>query len=433
MRIVVLIANPCVNDARVIREAEALAEAGHDVVVYAAWRSGLPVEERRNGVVYRRKPIRALDAVMKLGEDGARSGPGAAHTSKPRRTLIDLYMAARGATRWIRPLISEAVTPTVIEIMRNRYYFRDAGAAKPDIVHAHELAMLLAGSRIARSTGAKVVYDSHELETGRNGVWGRWEKWIRGRAERWLIGRADRVITVSDSIAEHLEQMYAIDRPTVVLNSPAIGEATSDTPARSLRHELGLGSGVPLAVYIGSVTRNRGLEQCVESLVHAPEIHIAAVGPREPDVEARLATMARQLGVSDRFHLVDPVPHAEVTSYVRSASASLIMIQDVCLSYRYCFPNKLLESMLAGLPIVAARLVELERMIERTGAGLTVDQTDPKAIADGIQQVVAQRARYAPGPELIQNIAATYGWQVQKKKIVALFEELGADGEGGRR
>jgi glycosyltransferase involved in cell wall biosynthesis len=426
LKILVLIANPCVNDARVIREAEVLAEAGHEVVVYAAWRAGLPPEETRGRVLYRRRPTRALDAVERISQDkGSRTAEEPHQRPAWRWSLIDLYMATRGATRWLRPFIREAITPTAIDLMRNAYYFRGAVDEKPDVVHAHELATMLAGSRIARKTGAKLVYDSHELETGRNGIWGAWELWLRGRAERWLIRRADRVITVSDSIGEHLAALYAIAPPTIILNAPAIAQPQASASSGSLRNRLGLAPGTPLAVYVGSLTRNRGLEQCVESLRHAPEVHIGAVGPREPDIEAKLKRMAEELGVTERFHLVDPVPHDQVTSFVRSADVSLVLIQDACLSYRYCFPNKLLESLLAGVPVVAAGLVELKRMIERTGAGVVVDETDPRSIAEGIRTVVAERARYAPTQETIRQLADTYGWEVQGRRLVALYRELG--------
>ncbi|MEZ5922803.1 MAG: glycosyltransferase family 4 protein [Hyphomicrobiaceae bacterium] len=425
MKILVLIANPCTNDARVIREAEALAEAGHDVVVYAAWRPGLPAEETRGGVVYRRRPTRALDAVQKLNADKTPQPANPENHPPARRWgLIDLYMATRGATRWLRPLVRETITSTTIELLRNAYYFRIAATEQPDVIHAHELATMLAGSRIARQTGAKLVYDSHELETGRNGIWGTWELWLRGQAERWLIRRADRVITVSDSIAEHMAKLYAIEAPTVILNAPAIEPKSTITTSRSLRAQLGLHADASLAVYVGSLTRNRGLEQCVQSLCHAPEVHIAAVGPREPDIEAKLKTMAAELGVIERFHLVDAVPHGEVTSFIGSAGVSLILIQDVCLSYRYCFPNKLLESLLAGIPVVAARLVELRRMIERTGAGIVVDETDPRSIAQGIRAVLAERSRFAPSAETIRDIAETYGWQVQRRRLIELYDGL---------
>jgi hypothetical protein len=54
MRIAMLINNTCENDARVIREARALSDAGHEVYILAVWATGLAREEVRDGVTYLR-------------------------------------------------------------------------------------------------------------------------------------------------------------------------------------------------------------------------------------------------------------------------------------------------------------------------------------------------------------------------------------------
>ncbi len=58
----------------------------------------------------------------------------------------------------------------VAAILRRIVQFR------PEVVHAHDAAMLLPGLLGARLTRAKLVYDSHELATGvpyRDGAWAR--------------------------------------------------------------------------------------------------------------------------------------------------------------------------------------------------------------------------------------------------------------------
>jgi glycosyltransferase involved in cell wall biosynthesis len=141
-------------------------------------------------------------------------------------------------------------------------------------------------------------------------------------------------------------------------------------------------------------------------------------------VEESLRDQARRLDVADRLHLIDPVPHYEVTGVVAGATVSLILIQNICLSYYFCFPNKLLESLLGGLPVMVSRLVELERVVGETGAGLVVDETDPKAIADGIRSIVDNREDYVPDSETIDFIRCKYGWDVQKQGLLELYDEL---------
>jgi glycosyltransferase involved in cell wall biosynthesis len=232
------------------------------------------------------------------------------------------------------------------------------------------------------------------------------------------------VITVSDSIADYLADLYKIKRPVVVLNAPSMTATAAS--GDHVRQRLGLSSETPLAVYVGSVTTNRGIENCVRALAHAPSLHIAAVGPRAAPVALSLMQDAKALGVENRFHLIDPVPHEDVTGFIRSADVSLILIQDTCLSYRFCFPNKLLESLLAGVPVLAAKLVELERIVAKTSAGLVVDQTNPAAIADGALKIARNRGRYAPGAETIEFIRRTYAWEQQRKVLLVLYGELGS-------
>ncbi len=118
-------------------------------------------------------------------------------------------------------LVRVFATSAGLQLTRHTKNYTSPGTAfDPDVVHAHDLYTLLAGSRIAGKSCAHLIYDSHELEIGRNGNYGKWEKIFRANAERLLIGRTDHVITVCDSIADFLADRYKIERPIVVDNVP---------------------------------------------------------------------------------------------------------------------------------------------------------------------------------------------------------------------
>jgi glycosyltransferase involved in cell wall biosynthesis len=90
----------------------------------------------------------------------------------------------------------------------------------------------------------------------------------------------------------------------------------------------------------------------------------------------------------------------------------------------YCFPNKLLQSLLSGLPVVVSRLVELERMVSMTGAGIVVDETDPKAIAGAIAEILADPGRYRPKPARIRSLETSHGWPAQEERLLACYQKL---------
>jgi len=465
MNILMLANNPCTHDARIIREAEALAGAGHSVLVLSHWAARQATAETLNGVTYRRicvnfsqriaahkhnKISDAIDASKstEVIKPQLASSPMANPIKKTHekisiqplrkltRQIYSKYRTlafkaynntcalARNTYRSLRKIIQvNFLTGTVISLIRHAIHYKASTLPwKPDVVHSHDLYTLLAGALIARKTGAKLIYDSHELETGRNGNFSCWELWLRARIEWLLIIKTDRVITVSDSIANYLQTLYSIPKPVVVLNAPATENYKHSK--KHIRQTIGLSKEVPLAIYIGLVSINRGLEKCVMALVHARNLHLATIGPRYEPLTKKMIALANELGVANRLHFIDSVPHDEVVSFVRSADVSLIPIQNSCLSYKYCFPNKLLESLFAGLPIAVARLVELEKMVEITSAGLVFDETNPKSISSGIMEIIENREMYIINPEEMVQLRSNYCWERQCKVLIELYQTL---------
>ena len=290
---------------------------------------------------------------------------------------------------------------------------------RPQIIHAHDLVMLPTGAAVAKTLGVKLIYDAHELEVHRNTKTGPIDKWLRFYLERKNIKQCDAVVTVCDSIADHLAREYAIKRPTVVMNAPdAEGGLPSDT---DLRTGLSLSRDTPLAVYVGRITVGRGIEQIVEALQYLPEYHLALVGPvNKPTVEEAAKT-AEALGVANRLHVVPPVPPGMIVSFISTGDISVVPIQNVCLSYYYCLPNKLLESAIARLPVVVSNLPELKRFVEISKSGVVMDETDPRDIARAIREAYENRDRLRPDAERLKRAEKIYGWASQKNKLAALY------------
>jgi glycosyltransferase involved in cell wall biosynthesis len=471
-KVVMLVNNPCVNDSRVIKEAEAIAASGRWVAVVCQWCEGLPRHEQVRGVEYYRidtalktprQMIRTLMVRMGLSSSPGNLGHGEeAHNLSLRWPSISFISSRSPISQikksivymrryphvflpfypiyWMLSQTKRLIGYSLRASMRNIYWlteFEDFGLAAeraavnldPEVVHAHDLATLPTGSRVARKCGARLIYDSHELEMHRNSKF-PWYVWRRRRfLERRYIRKANAVITVSDSIADHLAADYGILRPVVIVNAP--NPPAGDTSKEGLRQKLGL-KNEPIAVYVGSVTVHRGIEQCVRALTRIQNLRFALVGPRRPITEREITQLAERLGVRNRLFLVDPVPPDDVVSFISSADVSVVPIQDVCLSYRYCLPNKLFESAFAGLPIAASDFPELRRFIDRSGCGVTMDQADPDDIAEKIQFLLNDPTRYRLSLAEQAVLLGIYGWPVQAKKLCNLYDNLAGDFDAGR-
>ena len=89
---------------------------------------------------------------------------------------------------------------------------------RPQVIHAHDAAMLLPGLFGARLSGARLIYDSHELASSVPYRERLWAAFVSG-IERLSLPRCAAVITVSDGIAQALSERYRLRRtPTVLRN-----------------------------------------------------------------------------------------------------------------------------------------------------------------------------------------------------------------------
>lgn len=449
MKVAMLVNNPCVIDTRVIKQARALVDFGHSVTVLCLDDGTAPKYEVLDGVTYVRflkwKSIpsylkdSSLDIENKIIQKQAQSLN--ANTSiqttsiSPDSFSLKIYNKLKNIVyfainiprniirRNIRKIIRLIVTPSVIEYLKYyKMYAHYLKLERFDVIHAHDLYTLPASITAAIGSKAIVIYDSHELEMHRNATYTIWEKFLRRKIETYYINRVKEVITVCDSIADFLETDYKIKKPHVILNGPDIGR---DEPVESnVRKCCGLSDETPLGVYIGAVTINRGLEYCVRALAYAPEMHMATVGPIRAQTKNYILREAETAGVIERLHIIEPVKPEQVTSFVKTADFSIVPIQNVCLSYYFCFPNKLFESALSGLPIIGARLVEIEKFLKNTNTGLLMDETDPQDIARAMQEIYKNRLSYVPSQDKKLEILNTYGWEVQKIKLKKIYNDI---------
>jgi len=295
---------------------------------------------------------------------------------------------------------------------------------RPNIVHCHDLNTLDAGRRYAREHGTVLIYDAHELELHRNAIWTRMSKAVAWITERRGVAAADRVITVSPAIADDLARMYRCPRPAVVLNAPPIA-AMAGEPVFDLRSVAALGKDERLVVYVGAVTRGRGLDVMVEALVHAPPtLHVGVLGPANPVAEGALLEQAAQLSVLHRLHIFGSVPAARVPATLRTADAFVNPAQNICRSYDLALPNKLFDAVLAGVPIGVGRLQELSRFVRTHEIGVVFDETSPADVARGMMELVQTGFFGLEDAERLEALRREVAWERQEIVLNDLYHDL---------
>jgi glycosyltransferase involved in cell wall biosynthesis len=275
---------------------------------------------------------------------------------------------------------------------------------RPALVQGNDWNTMWCALAIKLTCGARVVYDTHELWSDRNGRW-EWRWWLIA-SEALFVRAADAVIAASPGYADALAARYRVERPTTIRNIPEGGapraaggrplqESGNGHAGRSHNEHTDLSGNDqppgpcegPVVVYVGGVMPGRGLEQTIDALALAPQVRLRAVGPGAQSYRASLIERAAAAGVGERLEIEPPVPPAAVASVLKVATAGLCLFQPMCRSYELGLPNKLFEYAAAGVPMLASDLPVMGTIVREERLGEVVPPNDPGGIAAGLRRL----------------------------------------------
>lgn len=267
-----------------------------------------------------------------------------------------------------------------------------------------------------------LVYDPHELETETVGLRGR-RQWLARRVESALIGRSDTVCVVNRSIADWYVGRYRLKQVWVVRNVPY---RSDPEPVRTgaLRRAVGLAPEAQLFLYQGLLAPGRGVGLLIDAFSGMPDRHLVFMGYGE--LEGRIREAAAQHA---NIHFMPAVLPGQVKDYTVDADVGISLIEDVCLSYYLCLPNKLFEYAACGVPAVVSDFPEMGRFVDEYDCGWKA-APDAQALRRLVQSLTAA--------ELVAKRANTRGsgrfycWQEEETMLLAMYQALGFDAGGDR-
>src|SRR5690606_12587088 len=100
-----------------------------------------------------------------------------------------------------------------------------------------------------------------------------------------------------------------------------------------------------------------------------------------------LRVHARERGVADRVHFLDPVPPADVVAELASADVGVLPLRHFG-SHEVALANKLFEYLHAGLPMVVSDCAAQEQFVRRFGLGEVHPAEDSGALAAAVRSVL---------------------------------------------
>ncbi len=368
MRVCLIGATHPSHNPRLLREADSLAEAGHDVRVVAPnFVEELSLADEKQ-LANRKWRLESFD-FRPLGWRGR----GRSFLIRGRRKLVHTVVQKSGIT-W---LTEHSYTLALKELTK----IAEREPADWFIAHAHPALAIAA--RAATRWHAKLGFDCEDLLS----VVADDSAKLARQIERVYLRRCDYVSTPSKGIANSLVREYNIPQPLVLYNVfPLYLADGMIPPARRPRH-----TGLRCFWFSQTIGPGRGLEEAIEACGLAGQgIELHLRGTAAAGYDHLLSELARSHQVKLVFH--PRIDHDELIKSMDQFDVGLALERSDNPNYALTVTNKIGSYLLAGLAVAATDTPGQREIMEHNqAAGFFYSPGSAQPLAAGLRRWLEDR------------------------------------------
>lgn len=369
-RVVNIVLNNFTNDSRVLKQATALGKMGFDTTVAALRTGDVQNYEKHEGFIVERHDL--------------------GFQNMPKNKIISVLVYVKLIYTFLKKYKSY------------------------DIWHCNDLEPLVM-AWFAKKLNRKltIIYDAHEYQRERNGRSGI-IKFMTAILEPIVIKSANEVITVSEGIVKEYERLYQLQHVHLIFNAPN----KRDLVGRQniFRQKFSIPEDHKIFLYQGAFTIGRGLDiliQCFSQIENEKTSLVFLGSGMHQEKVDEAAKKYRNIFSHPS------VPYSEIINYSSSADYGLNSVENVCLSYYYCMPNKLFEYVQARIPIITTPLMDCAEFVEKHQLGFVI----PTFEIEDFKTTILKAAKTDPSTfqENLNKAAAQFNWENEEKKLQAIY------------
>jgi len=288
------------------------------------------------------------------------------------------------------------------------------------VYHFHDPELILVGL-VLKLRGKRVIYDVHEnyradiLEK-------EWIPKMLRRPASWAFG------VLEDFASRLFDYLLVADSDVRTRFPKAKTEMITNVPPLSFSQTNGKkeDDGTLHILYSGAAEKELGIYEMLEALtlVKNRRVRLHVVGSEvSPELAARFHA-------DPRISYHGRLPWLEYRALLGVVDAGHLLYlptpRNVCSTGEGI--TKLFEFMAAGVAVLYSDIPNLRKLMDPLAAGLAVDPTSPKKIAEAIDYLCENPSmRRAMGERGREAVRDRYNWEHEERKLLAVYEEVLSD------
>ncbi|WP_183578597.1 hypothetical protein HDF18_22345 [Mucilaginibacter sp. X5P1] len=401
--VVVLVTSgqPSLNP-RLVKEADALSNAGYDVtVLYVYWNDWAT---KFDAPLLKNKKWKAI----RVGGD-----------PDQQKAVYFFSRLIHKISRFVIQKIGPVNSLSQIAITRGAYFLtREAKKHKADLYIGHNLGALAAVIKAAEKHHAKSGFDTEdfhrqEVSNDKSSLHYKNVKYLEDK----YLSKADYVTAASPQIAEAYERLYPGIKPVSILN---VFPRDTSVEERSVNKGI-----VKLFWFSQTIGANRGLEEVIEALnlLNSNNFELHLLGNSNDNTQQQLSGKARFDKQQIFFH--EPILADDLISFASQFDIGLASENSTPYNRDICLTNKIFTYLQAGLTIVASDTTAQKAFLNE------YPEVGKEYQTNNIQSLTTILSGYQADRELLHNTCTAslklgkekMNWENESKKFLTMVEK----------
>lgn len=286
---------------------------------------------------------------------------------------------------------------------------------RPTHIHCHDLPSLPSGVWAKKKTGAKLIFDAHELYPE---SWGGIKERAWGHIESMYVQSCDHIIMPEKNRILYFRKKYSgISEPILLQNFPRRSDITTHK-ANLLRELYPIRTEQKIILYTGLIASGRYIEELIDSMAMCTdEFVLVLIGGSRKNYNAYRDLLYRKIAnynLESRVFLHGFVPHTQLLTYMASADIGTAFYRNTNVNNFYCASNKLYEFISLEKTVLTNNYPGLIEAVEYYNQGVCLAEVTPMTLAESYMKAKDIR-HVAPGTK-------KFYWEDEETALTHLYD-----------